>query len=249
MSTVRRDNPLITTPGRPLPKRVAIIGAGTIGPDIGYYLLSSIPGLQLTLVDVAQDALDRAEARLNGYIAKGLKRRRLTEAQAEQVRSGLRTTLDYDAISDAEWVLEAATEDLPLKRKIFAAVEARVSDSTIITSNTSSLPAARIFSELKNKSRATVTHFFAPAFRNPAVEVIRYEACDDEVIEYLRWVFAATGKVPLETSDALCFMLDRIFDNWCNEAAYLLEHATASEVDSVAADYVHAGPFFVLNMA
>ncbi len=249
MSTPTRANPSITAPARPLPKRIAIIGAGTIGPDIGYYLLSSIPGLELTLVDVAQAALDRAKARLDGYIEKGLKRRKLSEAQAAQVRAGLRTTLDYDAIAGVDWVLEAATEDLPLKQRIFAQVEALVGDDTIITSNTSSLPAERIFSELKNKSRATVTHFFAPAHRNPAVEVIRAEACDDSVVEYLRWVFAATGKVPLETSDALCFMLDRVFDNWCNEAAYLLEHATASEVDSVAADYVHAGPFFVLNMA
>jgi len=249
MSTPTRANPSITAPTRPLPKRIAIIGAGTIGPDIGYYLLSAIPGLELTLVDVAQAALDRAEKRLHGYIEKGLKRRKLSEAQAAQVRDGLRTTLDYDAIAGVDWVLEAATEDLPLKQRIFAQVEALVGEDTIITSNTSSLPAERIFAELKNKSRATVTHFFAPAHRNPAVEVIRAEACDDEVVEYLRWVFAATGKVPLETSDALCFMLDRVFDNWCNEAAYLLEHATASEVDSVAADYVHAGPFFVLNMA
>ncbi|MBX3647475.1 MAG: enoyl-CoA hydratase/isomerase family protein, partial [Rhodocyclaceae bacterium] len=65
----------------------------------------------------------------------------------------------------------------------------------------------------------------------------------------LRWLFCATGKVPLVTADAVCFMLDRIFDNWCNEAALLLERATAAEIDSVAAEFVHAGPFFVLNLA
>jgi enoyl-CoA hydratase/3-hydroxyacyl-CoA dehydrogenase len=55
--------------------------------------------------------------------------------------------------------------------------------------------------------------------------------------------------VPLVTADAVCFMLDRIFDNWCNEAALLLDRATAAEIDSVAAEFVHAGPFFVLNLA
>jgi enoyl-CoA hydratase/3-hydroxyacyl-CoA dehydrogenase len=58
-----------------------------------------------------------------------------------------------------------------------------------------------------------------------------------------------TGKVPLVTADVACFMLDRIFDNWCNESALLLDRATAAEVDSVAAEFVHAGPFFVLNLA
>ncbi len=69
------------------------------------------------------------------------------------------------------------------------------------------------------------------------------------MVEYLRWVFCMTGKVPLVTADVACFMLDRIFDNWCNESAMLLDRATAAEVDSVAAEFVHAGPFFVLNLA
>ena len=106
-----------------------------------------------------------------------------------------------------------------------------------------------IFSELQHKGRATVTHFFAPAWRNPVVEVVRWRAIDPIVIDYLNWVFCMTGKVPLVTDDVPCFMLDRIFDNWCNEAAYLLDHATAAEIDTVASEFVHAGPFFVLNLA
>jgi enoyl-CoA hydratase/3-hydroxyacyl-CoA dehydrogenase len=94
-----------------------------------------------------------------------------------------------------------------------------------------------------------VTHFFAPAWRNPAVEVIAWEKTDPAVVEYLRWAFCMTGKVPLVTADVACFMLDRIFDNWCNESAMLLDRATAAEIDSVAAEFVHAGPFFVLNLA
>ncbi len=118
-----------------------------------------------------------------------------------------------------------------------------------ITSNTSSLPAARIFSELHHKNRATVTHFFAPAWRNPVVEVIDTPALDRAVLEDLRWLFCTTGKVPLVTADVPCFMLDRVFDNWCNEAAHLLDRASAAEINSTAAEFVHAGPFFVLNLA
>jgi len=242
-------NPLLQTPTRRLPSRVAVIGAGTIGPDIGYYLKSALPDLDLVLVDVAQAAIDKAVARFESYAAKARARGKMTEAAAAAVTRGVRGTTDYAAIGGADWVLEAATEDLALKQKIFAQVEALVSPDTLITSNTSSLPAARIFSGLKHKARATVTHFFAPAWRNPVVEVVRARETDPHVVDYLRWLFCFTGKVPLVTADVECFMLDRVFDNWCNDAAHCLDRATAAQIDSVAAEFVHAGPFFVLNMA
>lgn len=243
------QNPLLADCGRDLPRRVAVIGAGTIGPDIGYYLKSALPGLELVLVDVARAALDRALARFGEYASKALQRGRMSEAAAAAVQQGVTATTDYGAIRDCDWVLEAATENIALKRRIFAQVEELVAPDAIITSNTSSLPAAQIFAELKHRRRATVTHFFAPAWRNPLVEVIRASDADPEVIDYLRRVFCMTGKVPVLTGDVPCFMLDRIFDNWCNESGYSLEAATAAEIDSVAAEFVQAGPFFVLNMS
>ncbi len=242
-------NPLLQTPARAMPARVAVIGAGTIGPDIGYYLKSARPELDLVLVDVAQAALDRALARIGEYAAKARARGKMREAEADAVLRGVRATTDYEAVRGADWVLEAATEDLALKQSIFERVEALVAPDALITSNTSSLPAARIFAGLKNKARATVTHFFAPAWRNPVVEVVRARDADPKVVEFLRWFFCITGKVPLVTEDVECFMLDRVFDNWCNEAALSLERASAAQIDSVAAEFVHAGPFFVLNLA
>ncbi|MCC7412740.1 MAG: enoyl-CoA hydratase/isomerase family protein [Gammaproteobacteria bacterium] len=242
-------NPLLHTPTRALPARVAVIGAGTIGPDIGYYLKSAIPELTLYLVDVDQAAVDAAVQRFHDYAAKGVERGKMNEKLAAAVTQNLHGTLDYDDIATCDWVIEAATEDLDLKRRIFARVEALVAPDALITSNTSSLPAARIFSDLEHKGRATVTHFFAPAWRNPAVEVIRWHAGDPAVLEYLRWLFCRTGKVPLVTADVACFMLDRIFDNWCNESAWLLDRATSVEIDGTAGEFVHAGPFFVLNLA
>ena len=242
-------NPLLATPARALPRAVAVIGAGTIGPDIGYYLKSSLPGLKLYLVDVSQKAVDSALLRFQDYSRKAVAKGKMSEADAAAVTSNLVGTLNYADIAACDWVIEAATENLALKRKIFAQIEAVVRPDALITSNTSSLPAAQIFSELKHPERATVTHFFAPAWRNPAVEVIRWNKTDPAVVEYLRWVFCTTGKVPLVTADVACFMLDRIFDNWCNESALLLDRATAAEVDSGAAEFVHAGPFFVLNLA
>ena len=171
-------NPLLHKPSRALPERVVVVGAGTIGPDIGYYLKSAIPKLTLHLVDVAQAPLDRAVERFKDYARKGVERGKMSEARARQVTENLHTSLDYAVARQADWVLEAATEDLALKRKIFAQIEELVRPDTIITSNTSSLPAERIFSELRHKERATVTHFFAPAWRNPIVEVIRWAGAD-----------------------------------------------------------------------
>jgi enoyl-CoA hydratase/3-hydroxyacyl-CoA dehydrogenase len=242
-------NPLLQAPARPLPKRIAVIGAGTIGPDIGYYLKSALPGLELVLVDVAQAALDRALARFTEYAGKASARGKMDEAAAAAITRGVSFTTDYGAIRGADWVLEAVTEDLALKKKIFADVEALISPQALITSNTSSLPAARIFADLKHKRRATVTHFFAPAWRNPIVEVVRAHDADPRVIDELSAFFCTTGKVPLVTEDVVCFMLDRIFDNWCNDAALCLPRATAAQIDTVAGEFVHAGPFFVLNMA
>jgi len=243
------QNPLLETPSRKLPHRVAVIGAGTIGPDIGYYLKNALPDLELVLVDVDQKAIDRALQRFGDYSKKAVARGKMTEAQAAAVSRGVNGSLDYAAIRGCDWVLEAATENLALKRRIFAQVEAIVEPDALITSNTSSLPAERIFSEMRHKGRATVTHFFAPAWRNPVVEVIRWKEGDPKVIDYLRWMFCMTGKVPLVTADVACFMLDRVFDNWCNDAALCLGYGTASEIDSTASEFVHAGPFFVLNMA
>jgi enoyl-CoA hydratase/3-hydroxyacyl-CoA dehydrogenase len=245
----RFANPLLHAPERPLPRHVAIIGAGSIGPDIGYYLKSALPELALTLIDIVQPALDAALARFGDYARKAVARGKMNAEEAAAVTRGVRGSIGYAAIADCDWVIEAATENLAVKRRIFADVEARVAADAIITSNTSSLPAARIFAELRHPERATVTHFFAPAWRNPAVEVIDWPGAGPGLVDHLRRVFCVTGKLPLTTADAACFMLDRIFDNWCNEAAQLLDRASAAEIDSVAAEFAHAGPFFVLNLA
>ena len=234
---------------RTQPKHVAVIGAGSIGPDIAWYLLGARPGLRVTLLDIKEDALATAVQRLHTYADKAVARGKLTPAQAASAIAGLTGSSDYAVLSSCDWVIEAATEDLALKRRIFAAVEARVTQDAVITSNTSSIPAERIFAELQHPERATVTHFFAPAWRNPAVEVIDWPGAEPALIAWLRRFFAETGKLALTTTDAPCFMLDRVFDNWCNDAALLLPHANAASIDACAEEFVHAGPFFVLNLA
>lgn len=243
------QNPLLGVATPAAPEHVAIVGAGTIGPDIGYYLKSALPGMRLTLVDVAEAPLAAALERFRGYAAKAVDKGKMKPDLAERVLQNIVTTTDYDGLRGAELVIEAATEDIELKHRIFAAIEERVAPETVITSNTSSIPASILFSGLRHPGRSTVTHFFAPAWRNPVVEVITWSRSERATVDYLRWLFASTGKVPVVTDDKVCFMLDRIFDNWVNEAAYNLDVATARQIDKVAEDFVAAGPFWVVDMS
>ncbi len=242
-------NPLLFKLSRPLPQEIAVIGAGTIGPDIGYYLKSALPSIKLYLVDIAKEPLKNAETRILGYTQKALEKNKMKPDKAESVRENIIYTIDYDLIQNCDLVIEAATEDMALKQKIFESIENIVPDDTIITSNTSSIPADRLFLKMKKPERTTITHFFAPAWRSLPVEIISWDRGSQETLDYLFWFFAETGKAPIITDNAICFMLDRVFDNWCNEAAYLLDSATASQIDKVAESFVFAGPFFVLNMA
>jgi enoyl-CoA hydratase/3-hydroxyacyl-CoA dehydrogenase len=242
-------NPLFIKPSRGMPKEVAMIGAGTIGPDIGYYIKTALPDIRLYLVDVVEEPLRNAQKRFEGYAKKAVENRKMKEDKAKEVLANIVYTMEYREISNCDLVIEAATEDIPLKQKIFETVEGIVRPETIITSNTSSIPADRIFNKLKKPERTTITHFFAPAWRSLPIEVIRWQKTSPNTVDYLSWFFCQTGKVPIITDNVLCFMLNRIFDNWCNDAAYLLPYATASQIDKVTEDFVGGGPFFVLNMA
>ncbi|MCG6882029.1 MAG: 3-hydroxyacyl-CoA dehydrogenase/enoyl-CoA hydratase family protein, partial [Deltaproteobacteria bacterium] len=242
-------NPLLIKPIRPLPDEMAVIGAGTIGPDIGYYLKSALPDKKLYLVDVAEEPLKRAEERLGGYAQKGVDLKKMKADQAQAVLENIVYTTDYQQIKNCGLIIEAATENLPLKQKIFETIEGIVDPGAIVTSNTSSIPADQIFVNMKHPERATVTHFFAPAWRSPAVEVVDWDGADREIIDYMYWFFAKTGKAPVITDNAICFVFNRIFENWCNEAAYLLDKATAAQINATAEEFVFAGPFFVINMS
>ena len=242
-------NPYLIRNERPMVDEMAVIGAGNIGPDIAYYLRTGAPDRKLYLVDVMEEPLKKAEQRFASYAQKGIDRGKMKPETAEQVLKNIVYTTDYNQIKNCGLVIEAATENLGLKQKIFNTLEEVVSDDAILTSNTSGIPADDIFSKLKHPERTTITHFFAPAWRSMAVEVVNWEGASVELLNYLIWFFANTGKAPVVTRNVYSFMLNRIFENWTNEAAYLLDRASTLQVDSVLEEFVGAGPFYVLDMS
>ena len=108
-------NPLLIKPKRSLPREVAIIGAGAMGPDIGYYLKSALPEAKLFLVDIVAEPLENAQRRLANYVKKALDRGKMKEAEAETVLENIVYTQDYSQIKNCDLVIEAAPENIPLK--------------------------------------------------------------------------------------------------------------------------------------
>jgi enoyl-CoA hydratase/carnithine racemase/3-hydroxyacyl-CoA dehydrogenase len=200
-------------------------------------------------VDISEEQLKKAEKRFQGYAQKGVDRKSLTPEAAEKVLANIVYTTDYSQLKNCGLVIEAASENLAIKRKIFAMLEEIVDEKCVLTSNTSGIPAQQIFSGMKHPERSTITHFFSPAWRSMAVEVVNWEGASRELLNYLIWFFANTGKAPVVTDNVYSFLLNRIFESWTSEAAYLVDRATTRQVDSVCEEFVGAGPFYVLNMA
>ncbi len=240
-------NPLLLKPARPLPREAAVIGAGTAGVDIGYYLKSSLPDMRLILVDAEGETLKSAEKQFAGYVKNSVDKKKIKEEQGQRILNDVVYTTGFNEIKNADLVIEALAEDASLKKEALSGVEAVVSPSAIIVSNTSLFPPDRIFAEMKNPARAAVVHFFAPAWRSILVELAAWEKTGREAVDYLLWVFAMTGKTPMVTGNAACLMLGRIWNNWCNEAAYLLDNAAAAMIDHVAEEFSSEGPFRALN--
>src|SRR5512139_624014 len=237
------QNPYLIRPTRPIPKEMAVVGAGNIGPDIAYFFRTALPQQKLYLVDIVEEPLKKAQARFEGYAKKGVERKTIRPEQVEKILGNIVYTTDYNQLKNCELVIEAATENLELKKKILSQVESIVSKDAIITSNTSGIQAYQIFSHLNNPGRTTNTHFFEPAWRSMGVEVINWEKADPETVNWLLWFFAQAGKAPIAAQDVFSFVLNRLFESWGSETAWMLERATSKEIDYVSEEFLGAGPF------
>jgi enoyl-CoA hydratase/3-hydroxyacyl-CoA dehydrogenase len=240
-------NPYLIRPDRPIPEEMAVIGSGTIGPDIAYFFRTAFPEQKLYLVDVVEEPLEKAKERFEGYAKKGVERKKLRPEQVEGILGNIVYTTDYGRLKNCDLVIEAATEDLELKKKILTHVESIVREDAIITSNTSGILAHQIFSHLRHPERTTNTHFFEPAWRSMGVEVINWERADKSIIDFLLWFMAQAGKAPIAAQDVFSFVLNRLFETWGSETAWMLERATSKEIDYVSEEFLGAGPFGIMT--
>jgi 3-hydroxyacyl-CoA dehydrogenase len=230
-----------------MPKEMAVVGSGTIGPDIAYSFRTAFPQMKLYLVDVVEEPLKKAQARFEGYAKKGVERKTIRPEQVEAILGNIAYTTDYSQLKNCDLVIEAATENLELKKKILSQVESVVREDAIITSNTSGILAHQIFSHLSHPERTTNTHFFEPAWRSMGVEVINWEKADPEIVNWLLWFFAQAGKAPIAAQDAFSFVLNRLFESWGSETAWMLERATSKEIDYISEEFLGAGPFGIMT--
>lgn len=232
--------------------KIGVIGSGSIGPDLAYGFISASAraGGKVYLLDIKKEALDAGVERIKGYVKKGLSRGKLNPKAAKAIEAGIVPTMDMKDLADCDYVLEAASEDLPVKKAILKELEEVVRPDCLIGFATSGIPRARIAADVKHPERCFVNHPFFPAWRALPMEVVLSgdESYGARMLDTLKKL----GKVPIVTADVPCFAADDIFCNYCAEAARIFEEGTATpaQVDQIVNDAVGGGgPFNVMDLA
>lgn len=239
--------------GRTLHK-IAVIGSGQIGPDIALFFTKVFSpfGVRTIVVDVADEALQRGQQKLQKKIAKGIETGAFTPEQQKAMLEHVQFTKDYDAIQGADFVVEAATEDKQLKGRIFAQVEELVAPNAILASNSSHLEPEVIFANARNRERTLVIHYFFPAERNLMVEIVPSQHTDPQITSWLLSLYEWMGKVPIQVKSRYGYALDPIFEGLFQACALIAESglATTKQIDEVCkkALGMTVGSFTAMNL-
>ena len=215
-------------------KNIAIIGAGTMGNGIAHVFAQNGFTVQLIDLNEAQweKAVDTISKNLDRQVAKGT----LTEEQKAQTLANLSTSNSIETgVANAELVVEAATENVDLKLKIFQTLDANAPANCILASNTSSISITKIASVTNRPSQVIGMHFMNPVPVMKLVEVIRGYSTSNEVNEKVFEISKQLGKVPVEVNDYPGFVANRILMPMINEAIYTLYEGVAGveEIDTV----------------
>ena len=231
---------------------VGVIGSGSIGPDLAYGFVSALagdPDSRVILHDIKPEALEAGLARIQGYVKKGVDRGKLSPKVAAAIGDMLVTTGELADLADCDYVIEAATEDLEIKKIILDNLEKVVRPDCLIGFATSGLPRALIAADTTHPERCFVNHPFFPAWRAMPMEVVLsdHAGYSERMLETLKTL----GKVPVETADVACFAADDIFCNYCAEAARIKVEglATVEQVDRIVNEAIGGGgPFNVMDL-
>ena len=222
----------------PLPeiRKVAIIGAGTMGAGIAQVAVQH--GYATVLRDIDQALIDRGIAAVEKGLGRLVDKGRLGAAERDAALARLGGGLDLDALADADLVLEAASERLDIKRAIFAELDEACPQARVLASNSSSLSNQNLAGVTKRPGRVIGLHFFNPAPVLPLVEVIVPYTADEEDVDLgERWV-RSLGKQPVRAKDTPGFIANRLLVPFILDAFRLLESGVASAEDIDTACHV-----------
>ncbi|MGC6469663.1 MAG: 3-hydroxybutyryl-CoA dehydrogenase [Flavobacteriales bacterium] len=215
-------------------KHIGVIGAGTMGNGIAHVFAQS--GYSVRLIDLSQDALDKAVRIISKNLDRMVVKSKITEEDKVNTLSNIQTSTDLSSsVKGLDLVVEAATENMDIKLKIFKQLDELCDNHTILGSNTSSISITKIASATERQDKVIGMHFMNPVPIMKLVEVIRGYATSDEVTAKIMEVSKTLGKAPVEVNDYPGFVANRILMPMINEAIITLHEGVAGveEIDTV----------------
>jgi 3-hydroxybutyryl-CoA dehydrogenase len=215
------------------PRRIAVIGSGTMGSGIAQVFAQS--GFPVTLQDVSPPALERARAGIEKSLGKFVEKGKLSASDRDAALGRLSTSQTLDALASADYVVEAIVEDVDAKRTLFATLDEIVHPEVILSSNTSSISLTVIGAATKRPDRVLGMHFMNPVPLMSLVELIRGQSTSKESMATATELTTALGKIPVEAADYPGFIANRILMPMINEAFFALMEGvgTPEGIDTV----------------
>jgi 3-hydroxyacyl-CoA dehydrogenase len=228
---------------------VGVIGAGTMGSGIAMNFANA--GMQVTLLEVSDEALSNGLQAIDRNYMGGIKRGKLTEAEALERRGRITGTTNYATLADADLVVEAVFENLDLKQDIFAELDSVCKQGAILATNTSYQDVNRIAAATKRPEDVIGLHFFSPAHIMKLLEVVRAEHTADDVLATCMAMAKKIGKIPVVSGVCYGFIGNRMLGHYGREAQLcVIEGATPEAVDTAMEQWGMAmGPLAVFDLA
>ena len=212
--------------------RVGVIGAGQMGNGIAH--VCALAGLQVSLLDAKQDALDRAVATMSRNMERQVNRTLISPEDKVEALGRIKLGTDYAMFDDADLVIEAATEKEDIKRAIFKQLVPHLTPKCLLASNTSSISITRLGAATDRPEKFIGMHFMNPVPVMKLVEIIRGIATDEPTFQVVQALAVKLGKIPAVAEDFPAFIVNRILVPMINEAVYALYEGvgTVSGIDT-----------------
>jgi 3-hydroxyacyl-CoA dehydrogenase len=230
-------------------KKLAVIGAGTMGGGIAMNFLNA--GTPVVMLEMKQEALDRGVATIRKNYESQVKKGKLKADKYEERMALLSTTLSYDAIGDADMVIEAVFEDMEVKKAVFEQLDRVMKPGAILASNTSTLDVNKIAAFTKRPQDVIGTHFFSPANVMKLLEVVRGEKTAKDVLATVMQLGKKIRKTCVVSGVCDGFIGNRMIEQYSRQAGFLLEEGcTPAQVDKAVEKFGFAmGPFRMGDLA